>query len=127
MMTIKNEKVREVKVDPEEDDSWTHIRHNISHLMSSLIPREHIFEITAKTIVTTDRKDMRVKENVLSDIIDLLEKWKKEGNENWATKFMENMIDERIKKVENLIIIRKMDCDFIREERKPIYKGNEHV
>lgn len=127
MLKIKNETVREIEVDPEEDDNWTHIRHEISNMMHSYIPREHVLEIKDKTIVTTDRKDRLIKESALADIIGLLAKWKEEGQENWATEFMERMIDARIKEVDNLCVIRKMDCTFVREERTQLYKGDEHV
>ena len=127
MIKIKNYTSQDIAVFDEESDEWTHVRHDVNASLSHIYPRENVLEITDKKVVIADRKATRMKENTFKDIIGLLNKWKEEGHEDWACEFVEKMIDERVNELENIIILRKIDCHFFYTKRTQLYKGDEHV
>ena len=125
MIRVKNYTEQEIEVDDPEIDEWTHVRYETANFMHTYYPREDVLEIKSNTIVAVDRRGIQIKESAFRDIISLLNKWKKEGQEDWASKFVQNMIEERIKSIENLLILRKMDCRFVKIVHLPIYEKQQ--
>lgn len=104
-----------------DSDEWDKIEHYEGGNCHSIINREHLLDITEKYIVVGDVRHRDMETDVLSDIIGLTDKWKAEGKETWASKFLNEMIEERVKMAEMFSYLDRDKCKFFYEVKTPIY------